>query len=89
MAGMARWWRWRPTPTGNVTAVQQIYVTDDGGKAPVTVQKRTNKARDDWSDISAVRLPGTPADHPLRRRRERLVGLAGDRPGDLGLPRHC
>ena len=45
---------------GNVNAVQQIYVSDDGGKAPVKVQKRTNKGRDDWSDTSAVRLPGEP-----------------------------
>ena len=46
--------------SGTVNAVQQIYVTDDGRKAPVKVQKRTNKARDDWSDTSAVRLPGKP-----------------------------
>jgi hypothetical protein len=45
---------------GTVNAVQQIYVTDDGRKAPVKVQKRTNKALDNWSDTSAVRLPGTP-----------------------------
>jgi predicted P-loop ATPase len=43
---------------GIVTAVQQIYVTTDGRKAPVKIQKRTNKARNDWSDTSAVRLPG-------------------------------
>jgi predicted P-loop ATPase len=45
---------------GAVTAVQQVYVTSDGRKAPVAVQKRTNKAHDDWSDTSAVRLPGQP-----------------------------
>ena len=45
---------------GAVHAVQQIYLNSDGRKAPVKVQKRTNKARDDWSDIAAVRLPGTP-----------------------------
>ncbi len=44
---------------GAVHAVQQIYVTDDGRKAPLKVQKRTNKARDGWSDVAAVRLPGT------------------------------
>jgi predicted P-loop ATPase len=44
--------------SGDVNAVQQIYLTTDGRKAPIKVQKRTNKARDDWSDISAVRLPG-------------------------------
>ncbi len=44
---------------GTVHAVQQIYLTSDGRKAPIKVQKRTNKARDDWSDLAAVRLPGT------------------------------
>jgi predicted P-loop ATPase len=44
---------------GAVHAVQQIYLTSDGRKAPIKVQKRTNKARDDWSDLAAVRLPGT------------------------------
>lgn len=44
---------------GEVTAVQQIYLTADGRKAPLKVQKRTNKARDDWSETSAVRLAGT------------------------------
>ena len=44
---------------GAVHAVQQIYLTSDGRKAPAKVQKRTNKARDDWSDLAAVRLPGT------------------------------
>jgi hypothetical protein len=44
---------------GSVHAVQQIYLTSDGRKAPIKVQKRTNKARDDWSDLAAVRLPGT------------------------------
>ena len=45
---------------GAVHAVQQIYLNSDGRKAAVKVQKRTNKARDDWSDLAAVRLPGTP-----------------------------
>lgn len=44
---------------GNVLAVQQIYLTDEGEKAPVTVVKRTNKAVDKWAEKSAVRLPGT------------------------------
>jgi predicted P-loop ATPase len=44
---------------GAVHAVQQIYLTSDGRKAPIKVQKRTNKACDDWSDLAAVRLPGT------------------------------
>jgi len=43
---------------GAVHAVQQIYLTDDGAKAPVPVQKRTNKAQDGWSKIAPVRLPG-------------------------------
>ena len=42
---------------GAVHAVQQIYLNSDGRKAAVKVQKRTNKARDDWSDLAAVRLP--------------------------------
>ena len=44
---------------GNVLALQQIYLTDDGKKAPVDVVKRTNKAVDGWSNRAAVRLPGT------------------------------
>jgi predicted P-loop ATPase len=43
---------------GDVLAVQQVYLTDDGRKAPVDVVKRTNKAVDGWSDRAAVRLPG-------------------------------
>ena len=43
---------------GEVLAVQQTYLTDDGQKAPVNVVKRTNKAVDGWSDRAAVRLPG-------------------------------
>ncbi len=43
---------------GEVLAVQQVYLTDDGQKAPVSVVKRTNKAVDGWSDRAAVRLPG-------------------------------
>lgn len=44
---------------GQVHGLQLIYLTEDGRKAPVKVQKRTNKAHDGWSDISAVRMPGT------------------------------
>lgn len=44
---------------GAVHGVQQIYVTEDGRKAPLKVQKRTNKAHDGWSDVASVRLPGT------------------------------
>ena len=44
---------------GTIHGLQQIYVTEDGRKAPVKVQKRTNKAHDGWSDVSAVRFPGT------------------------------
>lgn len=44
---------------GTVHGLQQIYVTEDGRKAPLKVQKRTNKAHDGWSDVAAVRLPGT------------------------------
>jgi phage/plasmid primase-like uncharacterized protein len=43
---------------GNVLALQQIYVTHDGAKAPLAVVKRTNKAVDGWAEKSAVRLPG-------------------------------
>jgi hypothetical protein len=43
---------------GLVHGLQQIYLTADGRKAPLKVQKRTNKAHDGWSDISAVRMPG-------------------------------
>ena len=52
--------RWSPLPrtAGDVLAVQQIYLTNDGRKAPVDVVKRTNKAVDGWSDRAAVRLPG-------------------------------
>jgi predicted P-loop ATPase len=45
---------------GVVQGLQLIYVTDDGRKAPVKVQKRTHKAHDGWSDLAAVRLPGNP-----------------------------
>jgi hypothetical protein len=45
---------------GAVLAVQQIYLTEDGRKAPVDVVKRTNKAVEDWSERAAMRLPGTP-----------------------------
>jgi predicted P-loop ATPase/phage/plasmid primase-like uncharacterized protein len=43
---------------GAVLAVQQIYLTEDGRKAPVDVVKRTNKAVDGWSERAAMRLPG-------------------------------
>ena len=43
---------------GAYLAVQQIYITNDGKKAPLKVKKRTNKARDGWSKKSVVRLPG-------------------------------
>lgn len=46
--------------SGDVHALQQIYVTEDGRKAPVKVQKRTQKAHDGWSDVAAVRFPGKP-----------------------------
>ncbi len=44
---------------GNVLAVQQIYITDNGEKAPVSVGKRTNKAVEKWAEKSAVRLVGS------------------------------
>ncbi|MDD3182189.1 MAG: toprim domain-containing protein [Alphaproteobacteria bacterium] len=44
---------------GDVLAVQQIYLTNDGKKAPVDVVKRTNKAVDGWASKAAVRFPGT------------------------------
>ncbi len=45
---------------GKVHGLQLIYLTEDGRKAPLKVQKRTNKAHDGWSALAAVRLPGTP-----------------------------
>jgi P4 family phage/plasmid primase-like protien len=44
---------------GQVHGLQLIYLTEDGRKAPLKVQKRTNKAHDGWSDVAAVRLPGS------------------------------
>lgn len=46
--------------SGTVLAVQQIYLTDSGEKAPVPVVKRTNKAVAKWAEKSAMRLPGKP-----------------------------
>jgi len=43
---------------GAVLAVQQVYLTEDGEKAPLDTKKRTNKAVDGWSERAAVRLPG-------------------------------
>lgn len=44
---------------GNVLAVQQIYITHEGEKAPVSVVKRTNKAVEKWAEKSAVRFAGS------------------------------
>lgn len=44
---------------GQVHGLQLIYLAEDGRKAPLKVQKRTNKAHDGWSDVAAVRFPGT------------------------------
>lgn len=44
---------------GTVHGLQQIYVTEDGRKAPIKIQKRTNKAHDGWSEVAAVRMPGS------------------------------
>jgi P4 family phage/plasmid primase-like protien len=43
---------------GEVLALQQVYLTAEGRKAPVKVVKRTNKAADGWAKCAAVRLPG-------------------------------
>ena len=43
---------------GKVLAIQQVYLTADGQKAPLEVVKRTNKAVDGWAERAAVRLPG-------------------------------
>ncbi|MGE0190132.1 MAG: phage/plasmid primase, P4 family [Steroidobacteraceae bacterium] len=43
---------------GYVLAIQQIYLTDAGEKAPLPVVKRTNKAVEKWAEKSAVRFPG-------------------------------
>ena len=73
---------------GAVHALQQIYLTDDGRKAPLKVQKRTNKARDGWSACRDGPSSGQAPAHPQRRRGDRAFRLAGNRPGDVGLPRH-
>jgi P4 family phage/plasmid primase-like protien len=44
--------------TGEVLAIQQVYLTTEGKKAPVNPVKRTNKAVEGWAERSAVRLPG-------------------------------
>ncbi len=43
---------------GKVLAIQQVYLTAEGQKAPLDVVKRTNKAVDGWAERAAVRLPG-------------------------------
>ncbi|WBU52994.1 toprim domain-containing protein [Paracoccus sp. SCSIO 75233] len=43
---------------GDVLAIQQVYLTANGRKAPVDPVKRTNKAVDGWAERAAVRLPG-------------------------------
>jgi phage/plasmid-associated DNA primase len=43
---------------GEVLAIQQVYLTPEGRKAPLDPVKRTNKAVEGWADRSAVRLPG-------------------------------
>lgn len=44
--------------TGEVLAIQQVYLTAEGKKAPINPVKRTNKAVEGWAERSAVRLPG-------------------------------
>jgi phage/plasmid-associated DNA primase/phage/plasmid primase-like uncharacterized protein len=43
---------------GGVLAIQQVYLTAEGKKAPLNPVKRTNKAVEGWAERSAVRLPG-------------------------------
>ncbi len=43
---------------GSVLALQQVYLTEDGQKAPLEVKKRTNKTVDKWSSRAVVRFPG-------------------------------
>lgn len=43
---------------GEVLALQHVYLTAEGRKAPVKVVKRTNKAVEGWAERAAVRLPG-------------------------------
>lgn len=43
---------------GEVLAIQQVYLTAEGKKAPVNPVKRTNKSVEGWGERSAVRLPG-------------------------------
>ena len=57
---------------GKVHGLQQIYLTADGRKAPLKVQKRTNKAHDGWSDISAVRMPGLALSFYAKAWRQRF-----------------
>lgn len=44
--------------SGEVLAIQQVYLTAEGKKAPLDPVKRTNKAVEGWGERSAVRLPG-------------------------------
>jgi P4 family phage/plasmid primase-like protien len=44
--------------TGEVLAVQQTYLTEDGRKAEIDVQKRINASVPRWARRAAVRLPG-------------------------------
>ena len=44
---------------GQVHGLQLIYLTEDGRKAPLKIQKRTHKAHDRWSAMAAVRMPGS------------------------------
>lgn len=43
---------------GAVLAVEHVYLTDDGQKAPIKVQKRINSCVPRWASRAAVRLPG-------------------------------
>ena len=43
---------------GEVLAIQQVYLTIEGRKAPLDPIKRTNKAVEGWAERAAVRLPG-------------------------------
>jgi P4 family phage/plasmid primase-like protien len=44
--------------SGEVLAIQQVYLSAEGKKAPLDPVKRTNKAVEGWAERSAVRLPG-------------------------------
>lgn len=60
---------------GAVQAVQQVYLTADGAKAPGTPERPTKRTNGVLKDGAVVRLPG-PADGPLLLAEGPETGLA-------------